>query len=129
MRRRRHEPHASSPADTELDRLLGWVLSLPWVVERSEDAGTPVLRSFWVDCEPLGRRQAWLLTGVTSEHASGIAVVVPVDAAAAIVECGWGHRFAQVSDEHVLVALTAECASRRHSIETVVLSAYGYAMS
>ena len=130
MLRRRHEPRAPSPADRELDRMREWVLSLPWVVKRPDDHWTPGVACFAVDCEPLHRRQVWLLTGLTShDHASGLAVVLPLEAAAEIEERGLGRGFALLSDQHVLVALTIEAASRRQSIEAVVLMAYGYAMS
>src|SRR5213076_1906959 len=82
MLRRRHEPQTSPPTDTELDRLQEWVLSLPWVVERPDDDNTAGVTCFAVDCEPLGRRRVWLLAGLTNDHhTSGVAVVLPIDAA------------------------------------------------
>ena len=130
MRRRRHEPRIPSPDDTEVDRMHEWVRSLPWVVERRDDASTPGVTCYAVDCEPLDRRQVWLLAGLIGDRrTSDIAVVLPLEAAAEIEQLGLGRSFALLSDQHVLVALTLEAASRRQSIETVVLTAYGYAMS
>jgi hypothetical protein len=130
MLRRRHEPETPPPIDTEVDRMHEWVLSLPWVVERPDDASTPDVRCFAVDCEPLDRRQVWLLTGLTADNnTSGIAVLLPLEAAAEIEGLGLGHVFALLSDKHVLVALTAGAAKRRECIEAVVLTAYGCAMS
>ena len=63
-----------------------WVLSLPWVVERLNDDVVPAVRCFAVDCEPLGRRQTLLLTGLEQRRESdgpSIAVVVPAEAACA----------------------------------------------
>ena len=51
---RKTSPVRSWPA---FDNLHEWVLSLPWVVERPFNVGTPGVRSFAVDCEPLGRKQ------------------------------------------------------------------------
>jgi len=130
MVRRRHEPDTPSPTDTQVDRLHQWVLSLPWVVERPGDDTATDVRYFAVECEPLDRRQVWLLTGLTDDgHTDGIAAVLPIEVAAGIVELGLGRTLALVTDQHVLVALTNEAASRRERIEFVVLSAYSSAMS
>jgi hypothetical protein len=130
MLRRRHEPETPSPAGKEDDRMHEWVLSLPWVVELPDDDGAPGVRYFAVDCEPLGRRQVWLLVGLTADrNTSGLAVVLPLEAAADIEQLGFGRTVALVSDQLVLVALTVEATSRRQCIEAVVLTAYCYAMS
>jgi hypothetical protein len=66
---------APSPHD-----LHEWVRSLPWVVERPYAVGTPGVRSFAVDCEPLGRDQLWLITGLphrAHDGGLGISVIVP----------------------------------------------------
>ena len=95
-----------------------------------DDVGVWWVTCFAVDCEPLGRRRVWLLAGLTNDHhTSGVAVVLPIDAATEIEELGLGYRFAVISDRHVLVAPHVVAATRRQRIETVVLTAYSYAMS
>ena len=63
-RRRREQKSALPRRATAFDDFHEWVLSLPWVVEREHKLGTPGARSFGVECEPLGRSQLWLLTGL-----------------------------------------------------------------
>ena len=67
--------------------------SLPWVVERSYNVGTPGVRSFAIDCEPLDRRRLWLVTGLQlglQADSVGIAVIVPFETASAVEDAGWG---------------------------------------
>jgi hypothetical protein len=109
-----------------------WVLSLPWVVERPYSVGTPGVRSFGVDCEPLGRRQLWLLTGLQRQLESdgiGVAVIVPADVAEEIEAAGWGHSIAPMPVRHAMVALYGDPCGRRGELEALVLTAYGHAMS
>src|ERR1700693_1191755 len=85
MLRRRREPQTvASNEGNALDDFHGWLLSLPWVVERPYGLDTPGVRSFGVDCEPLGRRQLWLITGLqrhVDTDGIGLAVIVPTDTA------------------------------------------------
>ncbi|MDQ1449474.1 MAG: hypothetical protein QOC79_2445 [Actinomycetota bacterium] len=130
-RRQLHKalPNEDAPA---FDDFHDWVLSLPWVVERPYSLGTPGVRSFAVECEPLGRRRLWLLTGLHRElevGGIGIAVIVPVEAAGAIEGAGWGRSIAPMPVRHVMVTVYGETADRREDIEALALTAYGYAMS
>jgi hypothetical protein len=109
-----------------------WVLSLPWVVERPYSLGTPGARTFAIDCEPLGRRQLWLLTGLQGQvevDGMGIAVIVPREAAAEIEGAGWGRSVAPMPAHHVMVTVYGDAVGCRQDIEALVLTAYGYAMS
>jgi hypothetical protein len=91
-----------------IERLYGWLLGLPWVVERPGTSAAPRLRWFAVDCEPLGRRRLWLLTGALDDIATdefGVHVVVPTPAARRIVDAGEGSVVAPIGDHHNLVSL------------------------
>jgi hypothetical protein len=132
MIRRRREVETTSNEATPLDALHEWVLSLPWVVERPYEPGTPGARCFGVDCEPLGCRQVWLVTGLPSDFGSdgsGIAVVLPADAAVDVEAVGWGQMVAPLPDRHVLVVLSSSSVDRNRKLEALVLTAYSYAMS
>ena len=133
MVRRQRDQKAPSIRDASpSDDFHEWVLSLPWVVERPFSLDTPGVRSFGVDCEPLGRRRLWLLTGVRHElgiNGIGLAVVVPWHAANDIECAGWGQSVAPMPGEHALVNVYSELLGRRHDIEALVLAAYVYAMS
>jgi hypothetical protein len=133
MIRRRREQQATSTRDASpYDDFHEWVLNLPWVVERPYSLDTPGVRSFGVDCEPLGRRRLWLLTGLQRELETdgiGLAVIVPSNAANDIECAGWGRSVAPMPGQHALVSVYGEPCGRRHDIEALVLTAYGYAMS
>ena len=108
-----------------------WVLSLPWVVERPHSVATPVVRSFAVDCEPLDRRQLWLITGLQQPSCAdrvSIAVIVPIETAEAIEDSGWGERLAPIPAGHVLVTASRETGDRRREVEALTLTAYGCAL-
>ena len=129
---RRQPQTTSTQAPRAFDDFHEWVLSLPWVVERPYSVGTPGVRCFGVDCEPLGRRQLWLLTGLEPEcgiAGMGLAVIVPNPAAVALEDAGWGRAIAPMPAQHVLVTLSCDSLGRRGDIEALVLTAYGYAMS
>jgi hypothetical protein len=130
-RRRREQPTATTsivaPAFTEFS---DWVLSLPWVVERQYSLETPGVRYFGVDCEPLGRRQLWLVTGQqTQREAIGLCVIMPGDAAERVEAIGWGRILAPMPGLHVLVTANTDRLAGRHELEALVLTAYGCAMS
>lgn len=133
MTRRRRAPKTStSESAPALDDFHDWVLGLPWVIERPYSLGTPGVRSFAVDCEPLGLRQLWLLTGLQRElevDGNGIAVIVPLPAAAAIEDAGWGRTVALMPAGRVVVTVSRDAVGRREHIEALVLTAYNCAMS
>jgi hypothetical protein len=112
-----------------VERLHGWLLGLPWVIERPGMAEAPGLRWFAVDCEPLGRRRLWLLTGAfgsVDTDGFGMHVVFPTAAARRIVDAGVGAVVAALGDEHNLVSLrleTTELADRAH-LERMLLLGY-----
>src|SRR3954447_19717920 len=109
-----------------------WVLSLPWTVERPYSVATPGVRCFGVDCEPLGRRRRWRLTGLHRDidpSGLGLAVIVPADAADEIEELGWGRAVAPMPAGQVLVAVDGGEVARRENVEALALTAYSYAMS
>jgi len=132
LRRRREDKTAATRRVPAFDDFHEWVLSLPWVVERPYKVGTAGVRSFGVDCELLGRRQLWLLTGLQRQlevDGFGIAVIVP-EAAASEIEAGsWGRSIAPMRAGHVMVTVYGDLADRRHDVEALVLSAYEHAMS
>jgi hypothetical protein len=122
---RRNGSHvARGRAYKELD---DWVLSLPWVVERPDDARSPGVRVYGVDCPPLGRRRIFLLTGLGAHgerDPKGVAGVLPERAARAATDDGWAVREETLPAGHVLVTLRDDT-----DVEALVLAAYGYAMS
>ena len=120
---------ATRDATPALDRIHEWVLSLPWVTEQPH-ALAPGVRTFGVDCEPLGLRRLWLVTGLGQQSdaaPSSIAVVLPNDAAQAAQEAGWGVFRAPMPANHVL--MQAESATESADVEALVLTAYGCAMA
>jgi hypothetical protein len=108
-----------------------WVLSLPWVVERPSRLAPPVVRSFAVDCEPLNRRQLWLITGLQEPSCAdeiSVAVIVPIEAAELIENSGWGERLAPMPAGHLLVTASSAALDRRQDIEALILTAYSCAI-
>ena len=131
LNRRRDQKTTATKDARAFDDFHEWVLSLPWVVERPYSLGTPGVRSFGIDCEPLGRRQLWLVTGLRELAIGGIglAVIVPRDAAREIERAGWGRRLAPMPGQHEMITVSHESLERREELEALVLTAYGYAMS
>jgi hypothetical protein len=129
---RRFEESPVGPDAPAYDDLHEWVRSLPWVVERPYSVGTPGVRTFGVDCEPLGLRRLWLLTGMQGRPATdglGLAVIVPTHAADEMEAAGWGRRVMPMPGRCVLVAIEDDCGERRSAREALVLTAYSCAMS
>ena len=128
---RRPAPPASTLAVASLDGFHEWALNLPWVVEMPAYPDMPGVRSFAVDCEPLDRRQLWLVTGLArdlTDGNAGIAVILPLEAADAVEVAGWGRRAATLPARHVLLAACDDAALRPREVEALALSAYTYAM-
>ena len=129
-----HRRHESDTTTTErapaFQDFHDWVLSLPWVVERPYSLGTPGVRSFGIDCEPLGRRQLWLVTGLRSQfYGVSVAVILPAEAAREVQGSGRGRSLSPMPGRHALVSMNGDTVNRREDVEALVLSAYGYAMS
>ena len=77
MLRRRRAPSSSVVEPTRgSSDVHEWVLGLPWVVERPTDGTRPDVRLFAVDCEPLQRRQLWLVTGLELAHDGRVRIAV-----------------------------------------------------
>jgi hypothetical protein len=120
---------------TEADALEGlheWVLSLPWVVERAPNPTEPDVRYFGVDCEPLGQRRIWLVTGIDGEDdwgGTGMAVVLPRAESAAVEDDGERHGVVPLRAGHVLVSVARPQANQPRQVERLLLSAYDHAMS
>ena len=133
MFRRQQPQHATDDHPPRaFDDFHEWILSLPWVVERPPSLAAPGVRTFGVDCEPLGRRQLWLLTGLQQQLESdgfGMAVIVPSDVAAEVEAVGWGRCVAPMPARHAMVAVYGDTLGQRAELEAFVLTAYGYAMS
>ncbi len=134
MLHRRREPQittttTAAPAFTDLH---DWVLSLPWVVERPYSLDTPGVRCFGVECEPLGRRQLWLITGMQRQlavHDLGLAVIVPAEVAQDLEDMCWGRIVAPMPAYHAVVTVHTASLASRQNLEALVLTAYGCAMS
>ena len=129
-------PRLEQIVSTEDVRAFGdiheWVLSLPWVVERPYSLATPGVRCFGVECEPLGLRQLWLVTGLVDNAPSSdasITVIVPREAADDIEAAGWGRPISPMPYGHMLMSVDGPVFDRRRDVEALVLTAYSYAMS
>jgi hypothetical protein len=113
------ETGASEPT-SDSDALHDWGLGLPWVVERPHSPDLPGLRTFGVDCAPMGVRSVWLVTGL--QDSSGVAVVVPEAVGADLDLLRLAEPVAPMSDEHVFVSVCTGLDARE--IERVLLEAY-----
>lgn len=121
-------PHTGdwpSPPASDHGELHEWVLSLPWVVERPYTVGSPGIRIFAVDCEPVGVRRIWLVTGMP--HTSGIAVIVSEDLADDLDVINLAQPIAPMPPAHVLTSLCPDADGR--DVERVVLEAYSSALA
>jgi hypothetical protein len=127
---RRSRPDLRTPRAFE--DFHDWALSLPWVVERPYSSGAPGIRSFGVDCAPLGRRCLWLLTGLHHElqpEEIGLGVIVSAATARELERAGRGRRVAPMPDHRAMVSVFGEALEGRDDVEALVLAAYGEAMS
>ena len=109
---------------TSTDALHAWILSLPWVVERRYEV-VPGVRTFAIECEPLGVRRPWLVTGLS--HRPGVAVVVPDQLAEDLEILRLARTVAPMPAGHVLAYVLDEAGPT--DLERVVLEAYGAALS
>jgi hypothetical protein len=120
---------ATTDSASVLERIHEWVLSLPWVTEQPH-ALAPGVRTFGVECEPLGLRRLWLVTGLGQQSPaarSPIAVVLPIGPALEAQGAGWGVFRAPMPGNQVL--MQAESYTETADIEALVLTAYGCAMA
>jgi hypothetical protein len=132
FRRARQDEIAVAEGGAAAGGLHEWVLSLPWVVERPFSLETPGVRCFAVDCDLLGRRQLWLVTGLDNNGGTsgpGITVLVPRQAANAIESTGQGRAVAPMPDGHALVTMDASSCQQPQEVEALLFTAYCYAMS
>ena len=132
IRRRSAHKVPTHSSTTGLRNFHDWVVSLPWVVERPYDLGTPDARSFAVDCEPLDRKQLWLITGFQQPSCVDdiqMAVIVPIEVAPAIEAAGWGKCLAPMPAGSVLMAAAGDAATRPRAIEALALAAYSCVFS
>jgi hypothetical protein len=114
--------HRSPPTN---DAFHAWVLSLPWVVERSAMYETLGVRTFAIACEPLDIRQLWLVTGMMDTCRIG--VVVPDVIAEHYEAEGVGRFITPMPADHSLFGVFDDTAE--DDVERVVLDAYGSALS
>jgi hypothetical protein len=131
IRRQRNRPEITATDRGAYPDFHDWVLSLPWVTERPYSLGTPGVRSFAVECEPLARSQLLLVSGLRGAFGSdgmGLAVIVPRPAAAELEAADLGHVVAPMPAGRAVVAVHDGYANR-DELEMVVLTAYGCAMS
>src|SRR5262249_23277186 len=133
LRRHRERPTTTATATTPaFADFHDWVLSLPWVVERPYHAPGTGVRCFGVDCEPLARRQLWLITGMRLHRNAGdigLGVVVPDGIAAELEEAGRGCVVAPMPGRGALVTVPVDSGAGRWELEALALTAYGNAMS
>ena len=105
------------------DHFSTWVLSLPWVVERSDLSESLGVRAFAIACEPLSIYRLWLVGGVVSR----VAVVVPDWTAQRYEADGLGRAIAPMPPDHTLIGLDDDISTT--DLEQVVLEAYGAAFA
>jgi hypothetical protein len=118
----RHPIGTTDGRRTEVDDLLRWAESLPWVVARTPSTGMTVLA---VDCPLLGIRRPWLVAGAAG--GSHLAVIVPEGVAEAIVRLGWGRITMKMPEHRQYVKVLATVTST--DLSALVVSAYQGATS
>jgi hypothetical protein len=92
-------------------------------------AEAPELRWFAVDCQPLGRRRLWVVTGAIGDTRTdelGVHVVLPIPAARRIADAREGSEVASIGAEHYLVSLRLDVTRARGGarLEQILLLAY-----
>ena len=116
---------ATANAAAVRDRFHEWVLSLPWVLERPRTPGAPRVRTFAIDCGPLGVRQLWLVTGM--QAGNGVGVIVPRTVATEYERSRRGRVLVPMPARHVLMVLREDVDSI--DVGRVILSTYGALLS
>jgi hypothetical protein len=134
IRRRRspRPPIADALRPPTSNDLHEWVLSLPWVVERPAQSWQPSARCFAVDCAPLNRRRAWLVTDApwsANTDALRIAAVMPAVAVATMASDGWLVWAKSLRSERVIVLLEDGSTRARTEVEAFLLVAYNHALA
>ena len=114
-------PETSAPRPTSgRDAVHGWVLGLPWIVERPYSPGVPGVRSFAVDCARVRVRSMWLVTGLP--NSSGIGVIVPESLGADLDLLRLADPIAPMPPDHVFSVVRR--GLDRRELERVLLEAY-----
>jgi hypothetical protein len=126
MRKRRAVQLAE--ADRVADDFCEWVSSLPYVRRRSHGLSQTV-SMFDVDCEPLERRLTWLVVDhePTTAQPTRICARLPRAVAKAAEKARFGVHTVPMLPNHVL--FTIDPLAHRRDVESLVLAAYGDAMS
>jgi hypothetical protein len=129
-RRPRSEFADANPGHWNGADFHAWVRSLPWVVERPYPIA-PGIRTFAVDCPPLGIRRVWLVTGLRPQFgdALDISVIVPREVSASVEREGWGRSVATMPADHVLMSASFDAGDASSDVEALVLTGYRYAMA
>jgi len=118
----RHIPSAKDPqSKVERGAFHDWILSLPWVVERPCVSDVHGVRTFAVDCDPLGIRRLWLVTGLP--HGCGIALIIDDTRANFYEVAGLATPIAAMPGNHTMIGLTD--GLRKTALERAVLDVYG----
>lgn len=102
-----------------------WILSLPWVVERSYVAGVRGVRAFAIDCRPLDIRRMWLVTGL--RHDRAIALIVDNSQAEAYEVAGVATPITPMPALHTMIGLSEDLGET--DLERVILEVYGRLLS
>ena len=121
MRKRRSRHSAETPRIG--DGLRDWVASLPYVVPRSHGL-SPNVSMFDVDCAPLERHITWL---VVDDATPRISVLLPRPIARVAERSRQGVCTAPMLPD--LMWFSVDTFACRRDVESLVLAAYGAAMS
>jgi hypothetical protein len=124
-RPRREKTEKNTQPRRENNDFLQWVRSLPWVIERPFQLA-PGVRTFAVDCPPLGIRRLWLVVGLGKRVGDerDVAVIVPSAVAEIVEGSRWGRRAAPMGAGQMLVNV-----GEQGDLEALVLTGYRYAMA
>jgi hypothetical protein len=126
--RKRRATHLAE-ADRIADGFADWAESLPYVVRRLHGLSRSV-SMFDVDCEPLDRRLTWLVlddASPSSAAPSRIRIRLPRRIARAAERSRLGVSTTPLLPDHVLFSV--DPLAHRRDVESLVLAAYGAAMS
>jgi len=122
----KHDPQSrDSRSGAEQDTFHGWILSLPWVVERPYAVGIRGVRAFAVDCQPLDIRRMWLVTGLS--HGRGIAVIVDNSRADRYEAAGMATPITPMPAHHTMIRLSVDLGEI--DLEYLILDVYSSLLS